>query len=174
MMERLQNRIRILLQRFCLLISLLRREQAELEKLLAYLRREENRASIRNVKKQALRLLKELMPRKGDGYLKLGFDDPFATGKAMEVAALLYPYYAGKLEVIPIFGEVQLEAKLQVKGRVRIGTLLVIGLRLLLDKNLRRMYRHLRREAKDAVQRLEETKAELHGAAGRKEEGRVR
>lgn len=146
MIDRLKKRLKALWNQALQLIRLLRFEKDALDNLLIYLKREENKASVSKLKCQTGKVLREVMPRGGTGYLKLGFDDPSATGKAMEAAALLYPYYAGKVEVIPVFGESALEADLQLKGRVHIGVLLFIALRLYLDKNLRRMYRHLRRE----------------------------
>jgi len=52
-----------------------------------------------------------------------------------------YGLYADKLELIPVFEESVLEGQLQVKGRIRIGTVLMIAGRMLLDKNFRKLLR---------------------------------
>lgn len=115
--------------------------------LLDYLREEENAKSIRLAKKEASRAVKEVLPKKGGGYLKLGFGDPFLTGKAMEAAALFYPLYGRHIEVIPSFEEPVLETKLHVRGRIHLCVLIYAGLRILFDRNLRQIYRHVRKEA---------------------------
>ena len=117
---------------------LLRRAAAE----KSYLQRPENVKSLRHLFEEIKRVLRAVLPRKGSGWVRFGGTDPYQTGQVMQLAALFYPLYGKRIEVIPEFEEPALETKLQVSGRIYLWKLLLAGLRLMLDKNLRKMYRH--------------------------------
>lgn len=119
-----------------------KRALAVLKREWEYLHRPENLKSLKLLKEQTVRVLKGISPKRGSGFLRLGLSDPYETGRAMEAAALLYPFYGEKIEVIPEFSQEIFETKLDVKGRVYLFTLLSAALKLFMDKNLRKMYRH--------------------------------
>ena len=108
----------------------------------AYLQRPENVKSLRHLFAEVKRVLRAVLPKKGSGWVRFGGTDPYQTGQVMQLAALFYPLYGKRIEVIPEFEEPALETKLQVSGRIYLWQLLLAGLRLMLDKNLRKMYRH--------------------------------
>lgn len=114
------------------------------ERLQAFLENEENRATIKLAKRQAFRLVKHILPRKLEGRVRFGFEDPYTTGQVLTYISPFYGWYAGKVEVIPVFEEAALEGNLRLKGRIRIGTVLVIAGRMLLDKNFRKLLKRFR------------------------------
>lgn len=69
--------------------------------------------------------------------MKFGFEDPYAVGQVLIYASPFYGLYAKDLRLIPVFGEKILEGNLSVKGRIRIGTLLALAIRVFMDKNFR-------------------------------------
>lgn len=111
------------------------------EELTAFLRDEENKKTFCLLKKLAFKLLRHILPRKLEGEVTFGFEDPYITGQILTGAALFYPLYHKHLFLTPVFdvdpGRTVLEGKLFFKGRIRMGTFLAIGLRLLLHKNFR-------------------------------------
>lgn len=119
----------------------IRRSFAELgrkkEKLIAFLQDEKNQKTLKLLKRQIFAILKHLLPRRGKGRIRFGFDDPYTTGQVLMYAAPFYGLYAGKLELIPVFEEPALDGELYLKGRVRIGTVLVLAVRMMLDRNFR-------------------------------------
>ena len=92
-----------------------------------------------------LKLLKELKPRKGCGYLRLGFDDPYTTGQAMMLASLLYPLYAEHIDMIPDFDREIIDGELDIRGRIRAIVPAEAALRVFFNKQLRAMYKKARR-----------------------------
>lgn len=87
------------------------------------------------------KLLRHILPRKMRGTVRLGLEDPAATGQLLGYLAIFYPYYAGQLELIPSFEESIVEADLAIKGRIGIYYLIYIVLVLYMDKDVKRLYR---------------------------------
>ncbi len=110
----------------------------------SFLEKEENRRSFSLLKRQAGKLLRHLAPRRLSGTLSFGVEDPYRMGQLTALAAFLYPFYGSTLEVNPVFDRSFLEGEISLRGRIRAGTLLWIGLRLLADRNLRSWIRKLR------------------------------
>lgn len=109
---------------------------------LSYLKRPDNAASIRHLFKECTYVLKAVLPKKGGGWLRFGGSDPCKTGQVMELLAVFYPVYGKRIQIVPEFEEPVLETELHASGRIYLFQLLFAGIRLLLDKNLRKMYRH--------------------------------
>lgn len=82
-------------------------------------------------------LLKHTKPRKLEGYLRFGFDDPSTTGYAMAVYGILYPIWNPKLSVEPDFEKQILDCHIRIKGKIRVCHILKVVLRLLLSKDVR-------------------------------------
>lgn len=110
-----------------------------LDKAKEFFQDEENKKTIRLVWKNAKALLKHIMPRKMKGEVVFGFDDPYITGQILTVAGALYPLYGKSLRVCPLFDctELVLEAELDLKGRIRLGTVLYHLIRVYCNKNFR-------------------------------------
>lgn len=108
-----------------------------------YLREPRNAESLKLLKKELFRVLSAILPKKGKGFIRIGLSDPYQTGRLMEAAALLYPVYGKqKVDVIPEFSESVFETDLDIRGRIYLITVLKAAVKLLMDRNLRAMYRH--------------------------------
>lgn len=113
------------------------------EQVQAFFQDDANRATIKLAKRQVIRLIRHVLPRKMSGRVRFGFDDPYTTGQILTYVSPFYGWYAGKVELIPVFEEAVLEGALKVRGRIRIGTVLAIAVRMLYDKNFRRILKKL-------------------------------
>lgn len=109
------------------------------EKVAAFVAEEENQKTFRLLWRQCKRLLRHILPRKVRGSVWIGFDDPAATGSALAAAGLLYAWYGSALQVFPVFDENVLKAEGSFRGRVRLGTVLCLMLRLIGNQNFRRL-----------------------------------
>ena len=127
------------------LILHLKDNREKLKALLRLYRDDRYADAVTLLKKRTLRTLKEILPRQGSGYVRFGSDDPYDTGRAMQIAAMLYPFYAGRVEVIPDFSGACLEGDLSIKGRIRACVLLWTFIRIFFNKKLRQMYKKARR-----------------------------
>ncbi|MDO5406511.1 MAG: DUF2953 domain-containing protein [Eubacteriales bacterium] len=135
------RKIRVTFQKIC---AKLKEIKLKKDQLLEFINKEENRQTFRLIRRQVIRLLKHILPRKLQGMVRFGFDDPYTTGQVLTYISPFYGFYARHLQLIPVFEGKALEGSVKLKGRIRIGTILVIGVRVLLDKNFRRILKQLR------------------------------
>lgn len=115
------------------------------DRALEFLKNEENKKTFRLLKRQVKALFRHILPGKMRGKVKFGFDDPYTTGQVLMYISPFYGIYGKRFQVIPVFEEPVLEGEVWLKGRIRIGTVLAIGIRMLFDKNFRTLLRKWRR-----------------------------
>lgn len=101
-----------------------------------------NQKSFRHI----LRMTKHILPRKMEGSLVFGFEDPSVTGQAAALCSLAYARYGDSLQITPLFDEQILEALVKGKGRIFLGIVLYWCLRVLMNKNIRRLLFKRRRK----------------------------
>ncbi|MDE7211608.1 MAG: hypothetical protein K2O03_09225, partial [Lachnospiraceae bacterium] len=109
--------------------------------VLEFLRDEENKNGIKYAWKSILRLLKHVFPYKIEGELVFATGDPYSMGRALSVLGMLYPLYAKKLSLTADFeaDSFRLDGRVQLKGRVRFGTVLWIAWKLWSKGKLKRL-----------------------------------
>ncbi|WP_312104663.1 DUF2953 domain-containing protein [Lachnoclostridium sp.] len=111
-------------------------------KVVAYFKLDENKAGMKLGLSSIKKLLKHIKPTKAKGYIHFGTGDPASTGQILGVASVFYGYYGKYLKVVPDFEEEVLEGELFIKGRIRLFNLLIIGIKLLRDKNFKRLIKN--------------------------------
>lgn len=89
------------------------------------------------VKDRIFKLIRHILPRKISGYIIYGFDDPSATGKSVALLSIFYPVLPDKLEVSPCFEGAMLECDVQIKGRLFLIYVLVHGLKIYFNKEVK-------------------------------------
>lgn len=120
--------------------------QQKLTRLLTMLRDETNQRMFRLVKRQVFGIVRHILPTSMKGRIRFGFADPFQTGQVLAYISPFYALYAKHLELIPVFEEAVFEGNGKLRGRIRIGTVLAKGLRLLLDKDIREQIRKIQKK----------------------------
>ena len=80
--------------------------------------------------------------------LHFGFEDPYITGKVLAGAAILYPFTAEHIDLEPDFEQAIIEGDIEIKGRIRLIYFVVIGIKLILNKNIRVTYHDVRKMMK--------------------------
>ena len=136
------EKMRVAIQRIC---DKLKEINQKKDQLIEQLKKEENQRTFRLVVRQLIAIVKHILPRRMKGRIKFGFDDPFKTGQILTYVSPFYGLYAKHLELIPVFEEQVMEGELNLRGRIRIGTVLVLAVRILFDKNFRRLLRKLQK-----------------------------
>lgn len=112
------------------------------EKITAWIRNEENQASVRLFLVQLKKLLRHILPRKGQAKITFGLgEDPYLTGRILTYVSPFYALYAEHIELYPEFDRKVLEIEGRCRGRIRIGFVLGYVVRLLFDKNIRKIVR---------------------------------
>ncbi len=117
--------------------------QEKIAQVRTFLADEANKKTIRLIKRQIFKLIKHILPRKLTGRVKFGFDDPATTGQILMYVSPFYGAYAKSLKLEPVFDEKIMEGELHLKGHIRLGSMLWIAVRVVLDKNFRRLLKLL-------------------------------
>jgi hypothetical protein len=109
-----------------------------------FLKNEENRSAIKHMSNSLVKVLKHIRPTKLSVNMEFGTGDPCTTGQALAVIALFYGYYGESIRIIPNFETSIAEGSIYIKGRIRLFTLLVICIKLILDKNFRLFLKNIK------------------------------
>ena len=100
-----------------------------------------NRPAFLKLKRELFRILRHLKPLRLEGKLYFGFEDPAATGYALGALSLLYPVYEDHVALYPDFEAKKLEGELYIYERIRLSVFVAAALRIILDKDIRRIVR---------------------------------
>ena len=96
------------------------------------------KAGIAHIKKEAKLLLRHVLPRKTEGYVTFGSEDPSVTGAVLAVLGMTMPLHKNCVEIQPVFESRNLlEGKVKIKGRIYGIIPLIILIRLYFDKNIK-------------------------------------
>lgn len=83
--------------------------------------------------KQLFRIIK---PDKLEGRVHFGLNDPAATGEIFGILAMFLPLYDGYFVLVPEFEYACTEGNIKGKGKVQIFPILMLGLKIIFNKNL--------------------------------------
>ncbi len=105
-----------------------------------------NREALSYIKAKLIRLLKSIAPKSFKGRLIYGGNDPADTGKVLAVAAMAYPIYGRDFRIEPDFENRILDFDATMKGRIYLNVVLVILLKLYMNKKVKRFIRIMKKE----------------------------
>ena len=108
-----------------------------------YIQNEAHIKAFMRLKNEIVYLIKKLKPDTIKGYLRFGLEDPYHTGLSLAALSVFYPFYGDCFEIYPDFEKKILETDIFFKGRIYIIHLIIILLRLYLDKNVKTAYNNL-------------------------------
>ncbi len=100
-----------------------------------------NKNAVELVRKEALRLLRAIRPRKIKGFIHFGFEDPATCGKVLMYLSMIYPNLPRKLVFEPSFEDTDIYGDIYIKGRVFLIVPAVSFVRLYFNKDIKRMLR---------------------------------
>ena len=123
---------------------------AKIHLIKEFLEEEDNRKGIGRVYAGLKKTLKHILPYKVKGFVRIGLEDPCNTGYLLGVLSMIYPIYADKIQIIPDFQEEVLEGQVDAKGRIRAFTLLIIGIKLILNDNFKTLLKNVK-ELKEEI-----------------------
>lgn len=107
--------------------------------ILEFVRDEYNKEGFSIVFTSLKKLLKHILPTKLRSRLVFGTGDPCSTGQALGVISILYSFYGDKIVVIPDFEKKRFEGEHYARGRIRLVTVLIIVIKLILDKRFKQL-----------------------------------
>lgn len=111
------------------------------DEIFSWINNENNQKTVKLLLRQGKKLIRHVLPLRGKGSITFGFDDPYLTGQVLMYASVVYPFCHKHLDLYPVFDNAVFQAEGTFRGRIRLGTVLIIGLRMLMDKNFRILLR---------------------------------
>ncbi len=111
----------------------------KLDLVLDFTRNEINKEGFRITYASLKRLLKHMLPTKLKSRVYFGTGDPCSTGQALAVLGFLYSIYGDKVVIIPDFENKRLEGEHIASGRIRLITILIIVIKLILNKRFKQL-----------------------------------
>lgn len=130
--QNIKNKIRVGIQK---LLNI--KNKARL--ILDFIRDDINKEGFHSTYESLKKLLKHILPKKVRSRLIFGTGDPSSTGLALGLFGILYSIYGDKLQLTPDFEKKIFEGSHYVKGRIRIWSILIIVIKLLLDKRFNKL-----------------------------------
>ncbi|HKL79765.1 MAG TPA: DUF2953 domain-containing protein, partial [Mobilitalea sp.] len=85
-----------------------------------------NREGLKVALSSIVKLFKHIFPTRLKLRLTFGTGDPCSTGQALGAFSILYGFYGDNISITPDFENKVFEGKHYAKGRIRIGSLLII------------------------------------------------
>ncbi len=96
-------------------------------------------------KKQLLRVLKRIVPHKCRINILLGIDDPVATADVFAAYGFLYPVLVNKVYLQPDFERSVIAGSVNIKGKIRLVTILWAAAVLYFNKDVRKTVRRFKK-----------------------------
>ena len=112
--------------------------ETKIDHVRQFLDREATQRTIERAKKLLIKIIKHLKPKKGGIWVHVGLGSAADTGMMLGKIVWLYPVFGKWLLIEPDFHHKVIEAKGDVKGRIRLGSLAVPALIFYLRKDTRR------------------------------------
>lgn len=98
-------------------------------------------------KKELWSIARRLKPDKFEAALVVGMDDPATTGEILAVCGMLYPILGPQVNVAGDFERKRLEGRVFIKGKLRLFTFVRTAVRIYFNKDIRKLYGLLKKEA---------------------------
>ena len=105
--------------------------------IISFVREEVNKEAFRISFASLFKLIKHILPTKIRSNLIFGTGDPCSTGQILGILSIIYSFYGDKIKITPDFENKVLKGSHYAKGRIRLWTILIIVIKLLLDKRFK-------------------------------------
>lgn len=128
------------------IISAVRQGGEKLGCIREFLRDEVNKNGIKYSGKTIFKLLKHVLPYKMEGEIIFGTGDPYSMGQALALLGMFYSVYAKRLKVEADFEteSFRLDAGISLKGRIRLGSMLLMLIKLWFGGELKKVLNNVK------------------------------
>lgn len=135
--ESLQEKINKIVNKITSVYNKVKDILANIQYYLDLLQEEGTKALIGTALDALLKILKKIRPKKLIINAEVGFDSPDTTGKLYGLYWTVKPALGEDVNVTPNFEEAIIEGDFYFKGKITIITILINGLRIVLNKNFK-------------------------------------
>ena len=139
--EQITEKIKCTYHKFCDKINEITEKK---DKITDFLTDETHKNAFLKLKNEAFHLLKKLKPKKIQGDITFGFEDPSLTGRLLAWISMIYPWIGEHTDITPDFEHRTLSGDLSIRGRLYVITPVVTAIRLILSKAVRISFKDIR------------------------------
>lgn len=114
----------------------------KIKKIKNFLESEKFKRGMCLILQEGKRMLAHMKPRKIEGRIKFGTEDPCLTGEILGAAGIFYPLYGENFSIEPCFDQTVLEGTISLRGRMYGIVLLISAVKILRSRDIRYIIRH--------------------------------
>lgn len=114
----------------------------KIRKIINFLESEKFKRGMCLILQEGKKMLAHVKPRKIEGRIKFGTEDPCLTGEILGAAGIFYPLYGENFSIEPCFDQTVLEGTISLKGRMYGIVLLISAVKILRSRDIRYIIRH--------------------------------
>ena len=144
LLERLKRFIAELINRVKGWLESSERMKHKIEILSEFVQDELNREGFRITYTSLERILKHVLPTRLKSNIIFGTGDPCTTGQLLGIAGILLSLYGDRLQITPDFQNKILEGKHDARGRIRLVTILIIVIKLILNRRFKQLKKNVK------------------------------
>lgn len=133
--EDIKSKIQDIIQKIKNIIAKIQDGKLKVEHYLELWNRDETQISFGRAKTKLVRMIIAILPKKWKITGEIGFDDPAMTGQFMGVLGAMYPILGNKVQIVPNFENAVINVEGNLKGHIRLGTLLYQLVSLILNRH---------------------------------------
>lgn len=124
---------------------------------------ETTKYTLPKLQKAVFKLLKHVLPRKLNGNLTFGMDDPATTGYILAAISAFYGLYCENLDITPDFEGKRLEGDVDFKGHIILGYVLGYAAILYFNKRVRKFLKNAGKVKDKSMDNVDKAKTALLG-----------
>lgn len=109
------------------------------EKIRVFFSQDTYKGVLKFVAKHSWKIIKAILPKRVRLHLEFGTHDPAITGYILGFISIFYAFTGNSMDIKPDFDKQLLKGKLDIKGRIFIFILVYHGLRIILDKRVKKL-----------------------------------
>lgn len=140
----IRKRIREFIRTVTVFLHKIRRKLHSARELAALLREEDTKQFICILKENVIHLWKQIRPRRIRGNILFGTGDPCTTGECLGIIGILYGWVGTGVKITPDFEKKCLEGTLEVKGRIRLLTVVIVVIRMIYSEEWKRFQKEMK------------------------------
>lgn len=118
------------------------------QEVMDFVKEEEHKKAWFDIWKIVKRFWRQLKPKKLEGFVRFGLEDPYDTGRILVALAIFYFTYGDYVEVVPDFEKPILVGEIRASGRLQLLWILILALRLGLNDSIMKTYEDFRKFGK--------------------------
>ena len=141
--EKIAEKTERIKQKYTEIVSKLKKLNKKREGLVKVLQSERFEVAKKDMIRYIKSILNAIKPKKLNGNIHFGFDDPATTGQVLGGLATILPLYNGKIDIRPDFEKQIIEGDVNGYGKFRLITFVKTGIKILFNRNLMRVIKRI-------------------------------